>query len=123
VGPPSKELDTETLTAPPTSQLVAEPKANTISKPTLDAPLISADVLGDPKSLLLKAIVDPDIYTAPIDRTRAINLRWVLRDIKSGRLKLLPVNRHDLQDLIDMGLVEMRDDAPGLTNTGVSVIS
>jgi hypothetical protein len=36
---------------------------------------------------------------------------------------LLPVNQHDLQDLIDMGLVEMRDDAPALTNAGVSVIS
>jgi hypothetical protein len=123
VDPPGNELDTETLTSRPTSQLFAEPKPNTISKPTLDAPLISPDILGDPKSLLLKAIVEPDIYTASIDRTRAINLRWTLRDIKSNRLKLLPVNQHDLQELIDMGLVEMRDDAPLLTNAGVSVIS
>ena len=115
------ELDTEDLTAPPTSQVVAEPNPNTIS--TQDAPSISPDILGDAKSLLLRAIIEPDIYTAPVDRNRAIKLRWALRDIKSNRLKLLPVNQHDLQDLIDMGLVEMRDDAPVLTNAGVSVIS
>ena len=121
VDPPSHELDTENLTAPPTSQVVAEPNPNTIS--TQDAPLISPDILGDAKSLLLRAIIEPDIYTAPVDRNRAIKLRWALRDIKSNRLKLLPVNQHDLQDLIDMGLVEMRDDAPVLTNAGAGVIS
>jgi hypothetical protein len=124
VDHPSNELDAENLTAPPTSQVVAEPNPITIfSKPTQDAPLISPDILRDPKSLLLKAIVEPDIYTAPGDRNRAINLRWTLRDIKSNRLKLLPVNQHDLQDLIDMGLVEMRDDAPVLSNAGAGVIS
>jgi hypothetical protein len=30
----------------------------------------------------LKAITEPDIYTAPSDRDRAIILRWVLRDIE-----------------------------------------
>jgi hypothetical protein len=121
--PPSNELDAENLTARPTSEVVAEPKPNLISTPTQDAPLISPDILGEPKSLLLKAIIEPDIYTAPVDRNRAIELRWALRDIKSNRLKLLPVNQHDLQDLIDMGLVEMRDDAPVLTNAGADVIS
>ena len=95
---------------------------------TQAAPSISPDVLGDPKSLLRKAIVrkaivEPDLYTAPVDRDRAITLRWVLRDIKGNRLKLSPVNQYDLRDLIDMGLVEMRDDAPVLTNAGVGVIS
>ena len=85
--------------------------------------MISPDILGDAKSLLLRAIAEPDIYTAPVDRNWAIVLRWVLRDIKSNRLKWSPVNEHDLQDLIDMGLVEMRDDAPVLTNAGAGVIS
>ena len=67
----------------------------------------------------LKAIVEPDIYTAP---KRAIVLRWVLRDIKANRLKLSPVDQHDLRDLIDMGLVEMPNDAPVLTNAGVNAI-
>jgi hypothetical protein len=76
----------------------------------------------EPKSALLMAIVARDIYTARIDRDRAIALRWVLRDIKNNRLKWWPVNQHDLRDLVDMGLVEMRDDAPVLTNAGVSAV-
>jgi hypothetical protein len=123
VDPPSNELDTESLTARPTSQLIAEPNPNTDSGSTQAAPSISPDGLWDPTFLLLKAIIEPDIYTAPVDRNRAIELRWALRDIKSNRLKLLPVNQHDLQDLIDMGLVEIRDDAPVLTNAGADVIS
>ena len=75
------------------------------------------------RRIVRKAIVEPDLYTAPVDRDRAITLRWVLRDIKSNRLKLLPVNQRDLRGLIDMGLVEMRDDAPVPTNAGVGVIS
>ena len=73
-------------------------------------------------SPLFKAIVEPDIYTAPADRDRAIILRWVLRDIKANRLKLSPVDQHDLRDLIDMALVEMRNDAPVLTDAGVNAI-
>ena len=85
-------------------------------------PLAPADSQASPMSPLLKAIVEPDIYTAPADRERAITLRWVLRDIKANRLKLSPVSQHDLQDLIDMGLVEIRNDAPVLTNAGVNAI-
>ena len=48
----------------------------------------------------------------------AIHLRWVLRDIKATRTKLSPVSRDDLQILIEMGLVEMRDELPLLTNEG-----
>jgi hypothetical protein len=73
-------------------------------------------------SNLLKAIVEPGIYTARADRDRAIALRWVLRDIKSNPLNWSPVNQHDLRILTIMGLVEMRDDAPVLTNAGISVI-
>jgi hypothetical protein len=43
-------------------------------------------------------------------------------DIKADRLKLSPVDQHDLRDLIGMGLVEMRNDAPMLTNAGVNAI-
>jgi hypothetical protein len=41
----------------------------------------------------------------------------VLRDIKGKRTKLSPVSPDDLQTLIEMGLVEMRDE-PLLTNEG-----
>ena len=48
----------------------------------------------------------------------AIHLRWVLRDIKGNRTRLSPVSADDLRALIEMGLVEMRDDEPVLTNEG-----
>src|SRR5215217_7026586 len=55
---------------------------------------------------------------AGIDLDTAIRLRWALRDIKAKRTKLTPVNPDDLKTLIEMGLVEMRDDVPVLTNEG-----
>jgi hypothetical protein len=55
---------------------------------------------------------------ADFDLERAIALRWTLRDIKAKRLKLSPVRDADLRALIDLGLVEMRDDVPVLTNAG-----
>ena len=48
----------------------------------------------------------------------AIRLRWALRDIKAKRTKLTPVSPGDLKTLLEMGLIEMRDDAPLLTNEG-----
>jgi len=55
---------------------------------------------------------------AGIDLDTAIRLRWALRDIKAKRTKLTPVNPDDLKTLIEMGLVKMRDDVPGLNNEG-----
>jgi hypothetical protein len=55
---------------------------------------------------------------AGIDLDTAIRFRWALRDIKAKRTKLTPVNPDDLKTLIEMGLVEMRDDVPVLTNEG-----
>ena len=49
---------------------------------------------------------------------RAIALRWILRDIKAKRTKLSPVSENDLRELIELGLVEMRDDEPVLTGSG-----
>jgi hypothetical protein len=49
---------------------------------------------------------------------RAIALRWTLRDIKAKRLKLSPVNEGDLATLTELGLIEMREDAPVLTQAG-----
>jgi len=71
---------------------------------------------------LLKAILEPGIYAAPADSYRAIALRWVLRDIKANRLTWSPVDPRDLGELIEMGLVEMRNGAPALTNAGVDAI-
>ncbi len=53
---------------------------------------------------------------------QAIALRWTLRDIKSRRLKLMPVSEHDLATLIELGLIEMRQDLPMLTQAGHDAI-
>jgi len=119
---PNIQLTTESPMARRSSEIVAELEPNTISNlPNSTVP--SAHVwTKPPKSPLLMAIVAPDIYTAPEDRDRAIVLRWALRDIKGNRFKWSPVDQHDLQTLIDLGLVETRDDRPVLTNAGVSAI-
>ena len=53
-----------------------------------------------------------------LDLDTAIRLRWALRDIKAKRTKLTPVSPGDLKTLIEMGLIEMCDDATMLTNEG-----
>lgn len=46
----------------------------------------------------------------------------MLRDIKAKRLKMSPVGTLDLNILIELGLIEMRDDVPVLTNAGHAAI-
>jgi len=53
---------------------------------------------------------------------RAIALRWTLRDIKANRLKLSPVSAGDLNILTELGLIEIRDDVPVLTDAGHGVL-
>jgi len=55
---------------------------------------------------------------AALELDTAIRLRWALRDIKAKRTKLTPVSPGDLKTLIEMGLIEMCDDATMLTNEG-----
>jgi hypothetical protein len=55
---------------------------------------------------------------AHLSLERAISLRWTLRDIKAKRLKLSPVSESDLSTLTDLGLIEMREDVPMLTQAG-----
>jgi hypothetical protein len=64
----------------------------------------------------------PDPPLAGLDLDTAIRLRWVLRDIKAKRTKLLGVSLDDLRTLTEMGMVEMRDDVPVLTNAGHRVL-
>ena len=46
----------------------------------------------------------------------AIDLRWTLKDIAAERT--LMVNKQHLPQLIELGLVEMREDVPHLTVAG-----
>jgi hypothetical protein len=123
---PSIQMAADGPTGQPSSDVVVPLRPDIVSNlPALTqaARSTSSDLWVEAQmSNLLKAIIEPDIYIARADRDRAIALRWVLRDIKSNRLNWSPVNQHDLQILIIMGLVEMRDDGPVLMNAGVSAI-
>ncbi len=50
----------------------------------------------------------------------AIDLRWTLKDIAAKRTWIL--NKQHLAQLIDLGLVEMRDDVPCLTVAGQNIV-
>jgi len=52
----------------------------------------------------------------PLDR--AIALRWTLRDIRASRLKLSPVSPADLAALTELGLIDVQEDGPALTQAG-----
>jgi len=56
-----------------------------------------------------------------VDPLRAIDLIWTLRDIKAKRT-LLPIDPDHLRELIELDLVEMRDETPTLTNRGHDVL-
>ena len=50
----------------------------------------------------------------------AIDLRWTLKDIDSNRSWL--IKKDHLPKLIELGLVEMRDDVPFLTEAGQAAV-
>ena len=56
-----------------------------------------------------------------VDPIRAIDLRWTLRDIKAKRT-MFPVDPDHLCRLIELGLVEMKDDIPVITNAGHQIL-
>jgi len=59
---------------------------------------------------------------AELDLQQAIDLRWTLRDIRARRWKLSPISPSHLEKLTTMGLVEMQNDDPVLTNAGLDAI-
>ena len=65
----------------------------------------------------------PDLQMPHLDLDTAVRLRWALRDIKSKRTQLLPVNPDDLAKLIELSLVEMQGDAPIITVKGDRTLS
>jgi hypothetical protein len=63
-------------------------------------------------------MIDNPTPFAHLSLERAIALRWTLRDIKAKRLRLSPASEGDLTVLTELGLIEMRDDVPVLTQAG-----
>jgi hypothetical protein len=54
---------------------------------------------------------------------RAIGLRWTLRDIQARRLKMSPASDEDLRLLAGLGLIDVRDEGPVLTQAGTAVLN
>jgi hypothetical protein len=50
----------------------------------------------------------------------AIDLRWTLKDIAAKRSWI--INKQHLAQLIDLGLVEMREEVPYLTVAGQNTV-
>jgi len=59
---------------------------------------------------------------AEFNLEKAIGLRWTLRDIQARRIKMSPVSDEDLRLLTDLGLIEVRDEVPVLTQAGIAVL-
>ena len=66
---------------------------------------------------LENSMADKQNHFTQFDVERGIALRWALRDIKARRLKS-PVGDADIQTLTELGLVEVREDGPVLTQAG-----
>jgi hypothetical protein len=60
---------------------------------------------------------------AEFNLDKAIGLRWTLRDIQARRIKMSPVSDEDLRLLTDLGLIEVRDEGPVLTQAGIGVLN
>ena len=60
---------------------------------------------------------------AELSLERAIGLRWTLRDIQARRLIMSPVSDEDLTVLKDLGLIDVRDEGPVLTQAGIAVVN
>ncbi|EAQ34813.1 hypothetical protein NB311A_19622 [Nitrobacter sp. Nb-311A] len=60
------------------------------------------------------------LHHLPVDT--AIRLRWVLRDIRAGRTKLLAPSSDDLRLLAERGLISVNNDRLVLTDAAISVI-
>jgi hypothetical protein len=68
-----------------------------------------------------ESLAEPSsLHDLPLDI--AIRLRWVLRDIRSGRIKLLSPSSDDLRSLAEIGLVTVDDDKLVLTEAGYAAI-
>jgi hypothetical protein len=62
----------------------------------------------------------PSLHGLPLDT--AIRLRWVLRDIRAGRTKMLAPSRDDLRLLAERGLISVDNDKLVLTDAANLVI-
>ena len=136
------------LSEPPLISTITEPSRPTFldEEPAEQTPVGTERALVDQAEQTDAAIVGTPAEQAPVDAPAdagnlairaeqaksvldglnldtAIRLRWVLRDIRAKRTKLSPISQNDLMALIELGLIEMQNDEPALTNEGMRAIA
>ena len=99
----------------------AEPlRTTSVDPPTVDEAVSEAsvtEIAGAAENTTTMAD-QPRSVLDGLNLDTAIRLRWALRDIKAGRTKFSPISQNDLTALIELGLIEMGNDVPQLTNEG-----
>jgi hypothetical protein len=98
-----------------------EPSRPPISDQPVDAAPTAKAVAVDPPTDTESAVTRAQHAKSlldGLDLNTAIHLRWVMRDIRSKRTKFSPVSSNDLTTLVDLGLVEIREELPRLTGLG-----
>ncbi|WP_247835735.1 hypothetical protein [Bradyrhizobium sp. 200] len=112
--PPLISINTET------SSPIREKQPSTLScQPDNARPSAKTVVVAYPTDAESALPQQANSLLAALDLNTAIRLRWVMRDIRSKRTKLSAVSDDDLTALMDLGLVEMREELPRLTALGV----
>jgi hypothetical protein len=99
-----------------------EPSSSPISnRPTDVAQTANAVAITHPADTenAVERVERAKMLLADLDLNTAIHLRWVMRDIRSRRTKFSPVSANDLKALMDLGLVEIREELPRLTGLGL----
>jgi hypothetical protein len=98
----------------------AEAPPDTSVDPPIDEAVSKASVIetAGGREIATTMADQPRSVLDGLNLDTAIRLRWALRDIKAGRTKFSPISQDDLMALIELGLIEMRDDVPQLTDEG-----
>jgi len=99
----------------------AEPSALSAEGST-DSPCKAAHIEAADKHDATIVSMHARSLLAGLNLDTAIRLRWALRDIRADRTAWSPVSPDDLAALIELGLVEMRNEMPALTYEGRSAI-
>jgi hypothetical protein len=114
-----KVVSTHVESKPATSVDQMEPTlAAPVDETSSDKPPLKAAVVEPPGDKGNAMPEQPNSVLTGLNLDTAIRLRWALRDIKAKRTKMSPVSPDDLAALIELGLVEVRDGVPILTNDG-----
>jgi hypothetical protein len=109
------------LSEPPLISTITEPSPPTFldEEPAEQAPV---DAPADAGNLAIRTERAKSVLDG-LNLDTAIRLRWVLRDISAKRTNLSPISQNDLMALIELGLIEMQNDEPALTNEGMRAIA